>query len=449
MDIPQAPAAPDPVATAAAQSASNKDTAVTQYGLSATNQVTPSGSLNYSQIGTWSDGTPRFQATTSLSPDQQSLYDKSNVTQNNLADIGNQQSARIGQQLNTPFQYNLPGSVNNVQGGPIQSGIANAGSIKTNVANAGPIQSSIGAADTSADRTKVEDALYSRLNPQLDRDTAALQTQLINKGVRPGSEAWTQAIDADNRSRTDARMQVIGAGGAEQSRLFGIDQAQGQFADAAQNQQYTQNANDAGFTNQAQGQQYTQNANDATFGNSAQAQQFAQLLSNANLSNTQRAAFGQQQLTERNQPINEISALLSGSQVSNPSFVNAPTPGVAPTDVIGAQQQSLNQQNVGYQAQVAQNQAITSGLFGLGSAALGGWGYGGFKTSDARAKENISRVGKTDDGLPIYKYSYKGNGGLMEMGVMAQDVLEHKPEAVAIQPSGLFAVDYGQIGEAA
>jgi len=37
--------APDPVKTAQAQSASNKDTAVAQYGLNATNQVTPNGSL--------------------------------------------------------------------------------------------------------------------------------------------------------------------------------------------------------------------------------------------------------------------------------------------------------------------------------------------------------------------------------------------------------------------
>lgn len=78
-------------------------------------------------------------------------------------------------------------------------------------------------------------------------------------------------------------------------------------------------------------------------------------------------------MTQRNQPINEISALLSGSQVSQPNFAQTPTPGVAPTDVVGAQQQALNQQNVGFNAQVAQNSALNSGLFGLGKTALGGW----------------------------------------------------------------------------
>ncbi len=89
-------------------------------------------------------------------------------------------------------------------------------------------------------------------------------------------------------------------------------------------------------------------------------------------------------LTERNQPINEISALLSGSQVSMPNFTGTPSPGVAPTDYIGAVGQNLAQQNVGYQGNLQRALGINSGLFGLGSAALGsagkvaagGWGAG-------------------------------------------------------------------------
>jgi hypothetical protein len=382
MDSPTPPPAPDPVKTAQAQTASNKETAVAQYGLNATNQVTPSGSLSYNQVGTWADGTPRFEATTALSPQQQSLYDKTNVTQSNLADIGNQQSARIGQQLNTPFQYNLPTAATNVAPGKIY-----------------------GADDFSADRTKVEDALYSRINPQLDRDTAALQTQLINKGLRPGTEAWTQAIDADNRARTDARMQVIGAGGAEQSRLAGL-------------------------------------------GNTAENIRFGEGLTNANLTNSQRAALAQQQLTERNQPINEISALLSGSQVSNPNFVNAPTPGVAPTDVIGAQQQALNQQNVGYQGNLAQTQAFNSGLFGLGGAALGAGGtaLGGWMRSDINSKENIEVVGERGDGLHVIDFDYKPEfgGGKDNRGLIAQEVAQVYPHAVARDRRGLM-VDYSKV----
>lgn len=162
-----------------------------------------------------------------------------------------------------------------------------------------------------------------------------------------------------------------------------------------------------------------------------------------------RGQGAQEALTERNQPINEISALLSNSQVSQPNFVsNTPTPGVAPTDVIGAQQQSLNQQNVGFNAQQTQNNALMSGLFGLGSAALGGWGMSGFKTSDRRAKTDIKKVGELDNGQPVYKYRYKGSG-LMELGLMAQDVEKDIPEAVVTTPSGLMAVDYDRATEAA
>ncbi len=75
-------------------------------------------------------------------------------------------------------------------------------------------------------------------------------------------------------------------------------------------------------------------------------------------------------LTERNQPINEITALMSGSQVSNPNFVNTPMPGVAPTDVIGANALSLGQQNKGWEAQVGNQRALMSGLFGLGGAGI-------------------------------------------------------------------------------
>lgn len=265
MDTPQAPAAPDPVATAAAQSTANKATAVSQYGLNATNQVTPNGSLSYKQIGAWEDGTPRFEATTSLSPGEQSLYDKGNVTKNNVADIGNAYTAKVGGALATPLNLN------------------------------------------TATEDKVDQLGAARLDPRFQREGSALETNLLNRGIQPGSKAYATEHNLFDQSKNDAYNQLYLSG-------------RGQGATEA--------------------------------------------------------------LTERNQPFNEIASLMSGSQVSQPNFTSTPTPGVAPTDVIGAQQQSLNQQNVGYNAQLQQNQALYNGLFGLGkagigAAALGGWGGGG------------------------------------------------------------------------
>src|SRR6187549_1014741 len=51
MDSPRAPTPPDPVATANAQTASNRDTALTQARLNNVNQVTPYGSLTYTASG--------------------------------------------------------------------------------------------------------------------------------------------------------------------------------------------------------------------------------------------------------------------------------------------------------------------------------------------------------------------------------------------------------------
>src|SRR5262245_21824788 len=106
MDAPSAPPAPDPVKTAEAQSTANKETAVAQYGLNATNQVTPQGSLTYRQVGTWDDGTPRFEATIALSPGEQGVYDTNLATRQNVGNIGRDQSARIGALLGTPLDLN-------------------------------------------------------------------------------------------------------------------------------------------------------------------------------------------------------------------------------------------------------------------------------------------------------------------------------------------------------
>ena len=73
-------------------------------------------------------------------------------------------------------------------------------------------------------RKSVEDALYSRLNPQFDRDRGALESRLAAQGIEPGSEQYKQGMDELNRSNTDARYQATLAGGQEQSRLEGLRQ---------------------------------------------------------------------------------------------------------------------------------------------------------------------------------------------------------------------------------
>ena len=49
--------------------------------------------------------------------------------------------------------------------------------------------------------------------------------------------------------------------------------------------------------------------------------------------------------------------------------------------------------------------------------------------SDKRTKTDIRKVGKLDNGLPVYTYRYKGTVN-PQMGVMAQDVEKKNPGAV-------------------
>lgn len=90
-----------------------------------------------------------------------------------------------------------------------------------------------------------------------------------------------------------------------------------------------------------------------------------------------------------------------------------------------------------------------AGLGGLGNlfGGLGKFmGAGGFASlfSDERLKENIKKVGKTDDGMNVYSYNYKGDPTKTRtLGLMAQEVEKIKPEAVTRDPfSGFKMVNY-------
>lgn len=91
-----------------------------------------------------------------------------------------------------------------------------------------------------SDRKSTEDAIYSRMNPQFDRDESAMRTRLANQGISQGSEAYNNEVDSFNRSKNDMRQQAVLAGGQEQSRLFNLgaqsrNQALSEFGQLAGN----------------------------------------------------------------------------------------------------------------------------------------------------------------------------------------------------------------------
>ncbi|MEW9535712.1 tail fiber domain-containing protein [Agrobacterium radiobacter] len=148
-------------------------------------------------------------------------------------------------------------------------------------------------------------------------------------------------------------------------------------------------------------------------------------------------AFTEAQAT-RNQPINEITALLSGGQVSQPNFMGANMPTIPTTDTAGIINQDYQNRLGAYNTQMAQRQGLLGGLFGLGSAAI--------KASDRRVKKDIKPVGELM-GERIYSYRYKGkfDDGKHHIGVMAQNVEKHRPDAVMTGGDGVKRVHYGRL----
>jgi hypothetical protein len=141
-------------------------------------------------------------------------------------------------------------------------------------------------------------------------------------------------------------------------------------------------------------------------------------------------------LTGRNQPLNELNALLSGSQLQNPGTAS---PGAPQTQVGGVDYTGLVSDN--YQAQLQNYQSGLGGLFGL-AGTLGGAAIKGGIFSDRRVKQDIKQVGRLDNGLPVYSFRYEW-GGPVQIGLMAQDVERMHPDAVG-EVDGIKTVDYSE-----
>ncbi len=79
---------------------------------------------------------------------------------------------------------------------------------------------------------------------------------------------------------------------------------------------------------------------------------------------------------------------------------------------------------------------------GMGIAGKGASGLASlFALSDERAKDDIAPVGKLNDGQTVYSYRYKGSK-TPQIGLLAHEVEQHEPAAVATHSSGLKMVDY-------
>lgn len=143
----------------------------------------------------------------------------------------------------------------------------------------------------------------------------------------------------------------------------------------------------------------------------------------------QIALANQQNL--KNAPINQLDALRSGTQITNPTFPTAPQSSAAPTDISSDIYNS-------YQMQQANNNNFLNGLFGLGSAAI--------MASDRRLKIKIERIGSTPIlKIPTYHFAYVWAPDDIREGCMADEVEKIIPAAVITDSTGYKRVNYGLV----
>ena len=443
------PTPPDPRLTAGAQTSTNIGTALANARLNNVNQVTPTGSLTYTETGNnvFTDpatgqtyNIPAFTQTSSLTPAEQAIQDQNQRARTNLATTGAEQSASLGRLLGTPLDVSgapAAGSPSMLSGAP-QTSFADTGTQQGGLGDAGALTRSYGPADDfSADRGRVEQALYGRLNPQLGLERQHIEQTLADQGIRYGSRAYQNAMDAYNRQANDARLGVTAASGAEQQRLMQMAQQQAQFQNEAQNQAYTQLLGRGQFGNAAQQQATAQAATRGQFANAAEAQNFAQQQAMLNAQNAARGQYFTEQYANRQEPINEVSALTSGGQVSRPQFGATNQTNIPTTDIASLINQNFNQNLDIFKTQSANTSALLGGILGAGGKI--GAAYAG-APSDRRIKENISKMGSVFAAdpqgdrhkLPIYQYSFKADpASRRHVGPMAQDVEKFDSGAVA------------------
>ena len=288
-----APPTPDYKGAAIEQGAANLEAARATARLSNPNTYTPYGT----QLISYDGDIPTIRQT--LTPTAQKTLEAQQGVELSLANLGSKGAQTASNVLDKPFSFGGPDvqtslDLSNVAKMPVNAGMTG------------------------------QEAIMQRLEPSLARQRTSTETQLINQGLRPGTEAYDNAINLLGQQETDARTQAV---------LQGIN------LDIGANQQG-----------------YGQALESGKFGNTAQQQMLAQAIQG------------------RQMPLNEITALMSGSQIQNPQFgaYSGSTVQAAPL-FAGAQAQGQFEQNK-YNQQVAQNNAMTQGLFSLAGAGAGAYG---------------------------------------------------------------------------
>lgn len=346
------PPSPNPYVVAAAQQSVNISTAIANTYLQNANVVSPQGTSTFTQTGVYELADPQYNSsgvlsstttreipiftqTIELTTKGQAIFDASQDMQLNLNTLGKNQLAGLNDTLGTPFT---------LTGLPAKAESPAAPTITDTISQVHAIPTSVGAADTSADRAAVTQAILSRLTYQINLDRAQRDAELQNMGIFPGSEAYDNEMHILDFRSTDAGVQAVLAGGQEQTRQFAIQYQQGKYA------------------LEAIEVDFRQRMLVVDFGNRASLQRFEVLMKIADFINTFRERAMQETLAARNQPMNELSAMLHGGQIQTPSFTGFRSGTISDTP-LGQyiyESAAIDQRN--YQTKLSQQNAMIGGI---------------------------------------------------------------------------------------
>jgi hypothetical protein len=269
-------------------------------------------------------------------------------------------------------------------------------------------------------------------------------------GNQAAGQAFNQGLQANqfqNQAANQLFNQNLAAGNfgnQAQQQAYNQNMGQAQLNNATQQQAFNQNLSANQFQNQALGQASALDIARMQAGNQAAQQQFGMGLQAANFQNQLRQQAIAEQAQRRGMSLNEMNALLSGQQVSMPTFPGFNTAGRAETpNILGATQMGYDAALGAVNAQNANSANMMGGLFGLGSSALMSPTASAFLFSDRRLKSNIKRVGDHPMGVGIYEYTMMG---MPQRGVIAQEVQAVRPDLVKRHASGYLMVNYKEVG---
>ena len=371
------PPVPDYAGAATAQGAANIDAARATAKLGNPNIYGPLGSQTISYEG----DIPTIRQ--SLTPDAQATLNAQQQVERSLAELGLQGVGQAKTILGTPFDPNLPGIQTNLGTvSPANQTAYTAGTAQGSV-NAPTFQqdidtSGIAAMPVNAGMTG-QQAIMSRLQPQLTQNENATRQRLANQGLVTGGEAYENEMRTMGQNRNDLELQAA-AQGINLDALMnqqGFEQAaaQGQFGNEAQTSQFNAALQNAGLTNSALQQNFGNQLSGQSAQNAAIAQNYNQQLGQAQFGNTAQDQSLAQQLAIRNQPLNQITGLMSGSQIQMPQFQGYQGANIAAAPVYQGVQDTFSGQMDQYGIRQAAKNATTQGLMSLGGS-LGGAGMG-------------------------------------------------------------------------